>query len=123
MSLSIFVIDESGSDLDIPSPSHGGDVRLFGFENYRSLLWGSSELTLIGCKLLPLLKHEDVWINSLEDADVLRHEAILILDNLNELSAKLKLVVSREKLEFYLKNLLHGLDFVALVPGRRLYIG
>ena len=87
MSLSVNAYEIGQSPYkSLPTPPREPHNELFGFESWRSVVWGCAYVKDLGCTLLPTLNGFDLMAQD-EHLDQLEAELKLLKDHLPELSA------------------------------------
>jgi len=119
MSLMVYLISKnkniSTADLEkqIPYPHN----FLFGFESYRSKLWGSKIMQEMGCQLIYSLKDGDIHAFD-DDLQALKRELNIILDNLKIIED-----VFGDGIEFRVQNALEAVKIAEQFKDVGVYIG
>jgi hypothetical protein len=105
MTLIVYLIskhDEFNSDelaALIPEPHND----LFGFEILRKSLWGHPVMLTLGCTMIHGLSQQNIYAFD-EDVFLLKHELLLILNNLGLVSCETK--YEEEFIRFRIENAL-----------------
>ena len=111
MSLTVSIISDDEdfdvSDLQSQIPSPHND--LFGFENWRKLVWGHQIVKDLGCELIYSLNDSNVYVYD-EEVLQLKNEFLVLLDNI-EIVVK---ATNNDKssIEFRIKNALETIKIV-----------
>lgn len=101
----------------IPTKSQGTDLA--GLESWRTEVYGSSLVKTIGCKLLPLLVKEDLFIFQ-EDLDVLQEDCKRILKHIKALVEETH--IFQTTLEHRINNILLAIEQAHVSPNRMVII-
>ena len=91
---------------------------MFGFEICRKELWGNQKLKNIGCKIIPKLEENDLYILS-DELEEIYQDSKTILKNITEIS--LTTNYSEEFIRFRINNLIRFIE-IALENKRNLGI-
>ena len=105
MTLIVYLISKDNgfdsNELEALIPETHND--LFGFESLRESLWGHPVMLTLGCTMIHGLSKQNVYAFD-EDVFLLKHELLLILDNLGLVSRETKYEV--EFIRFRIENAL-----------------
>jgi len=92
----------------------------FGFESWRSKIWGSSTLKNLGCSILFTLNCNDIYAED-ENLLLLKKEIELIKDNIIDISRECELEIN--VIEFRLNNALKAIKIALENKDCGVYIG
>lgn len=92
---------------------------LFGFEFWRSKVWGSSTINNLGCTILFSLKHQDIYVEN-ETLHQLKKEIELVKDNITIVSEELK--TDSSAIELRLNNALEAIRIAIINKNYGVYI-
>ena len=103
MSLIVSFISEN----EIEEPNTG----LFGFESWRTTLWGSAVIKNLGCEMLATLQEDDLFVTG-RHVSILKEELLIIKENASMISAAIEFI-DTESILFRVENALGFIEVAA----------
>jgi hypothetical protein len=110
MTLTVSVRLKDGTWVEPEDPHND----LFGFEQWRTTVWGSDEIRALGATLLPSLSTTGVFAEG-DDLDRLDRELQSIAENIKDLATKLR--VREDSLLFRVENARHCVYLARQLDG------